>query len=255
MKLKIEFKTIDENGKEIELAVNRPTPKIQQDAQAVYNTAFAAAVRSKALLREALYKYMEDQGVWGAEQQKELEEIQERIQKDIMTLEGGGIKKSQAKALCFAIRLNRWLIREKMSLRTELDAATVEGQAENARFDYLVSQCVVYNNTGEPYFKDLENYFQRRTERAAIDGASQLAFMMNDLDPNYEHELPENKLLKKFGFVNENLHLVNEKGQLVDFQGRLVNEDGDLIDEDGNVVEPKVETKPFLNEDGTPIEE
>ena len=53
--------------------------------------------------------------------------------------------------------------------------------------------------------------------------------MLYDLDPNYDNNLPENKFLKDYSFVNEDLRLVNDDGHLVDSQGRLINEEGRFI--------------------------
>ena len=70
--------------------------------------------------------------------------------------------------------------------------------------------------------------------------------------------------MKKFDFINDDLHLVNDDGHTVDREGRLVNEDGRFIDKDGNFVDKEgtpineegeyiIETKPFLDDDGNEL--
>jgi hypothetical protein len=124
----------------------------------------------------------------------------------------------------------------------------------------------VYNETKQPYFKNLEDYLSRSNEPVAILAAQHLANMLYGLDNDYEKNLPENKFLKKFKFVDDNLRLINDKGKLVDEEGRLVdengryiNEAGEFIDRHGNRVDDKgeyvVEHKPFLDDDGNPIAE
>jgi len=96
----------------------------------------------------------------------------------------------------------------------------------------------------------------------------------------------ENKFLKEFKFVNEDLRLVNDDGHLIDIDGRLINEEGryiayrtkkaeieqdedelyfvniqgnevvKVVDEDGDerwVTPDLAERKPFLDEEGNPI--
>ena len=112
--------------------------------------------------------------------------------------------------------------------------------------------------------------------------------MLYGLDPDYENNLVENKFLKEFNFVNEDLRFINDDGHLVDSDGRLVNEDGrfiayrtekgkqnqdekeiyfvnaegeevvESVDEDGETIWVKKSAvpkkrQPFLDEDGNPI--
>jgi hypothetical protein len=67
---------------------------------------------------------------------------------------------------------------------------------------------------------------------------------MYAIDKDFESNLPENKFLKTFNFVNEELSLVNDKGQTVDVEGRridqsgyYVNDEGKRIDKDGNLLD------------------
>ena len=155
-------------------------------------------------------------------------------------------------------------IRELISVRTSLDNHSAEGQADNARFNYLVSACVVYKDNNEKYFKNLEDYINRADDPAALLGAQKLANMIYGLDNNFEKNLPENKFLQKFKFVDDKLRLIDKSGRLVDAEGRLVDSEGRFIDEQGNYVdkfgnrvdkdgEYVVEFKPFLDEDGNPV--
>ena len=43
-----------------------------------------------------------------------------------------------------------------LSSRTELDSNTCEGKADTVRFNYLYSACLVYEDSGEPYFENGE---------------------------------------------------------------------------------------------------
>jgi hypothetical protein len=88
--------------------------------------------------------------------------------------------------------------------------------------------------------------------------------MLYGLDNDYESNLPENKFLKKFKFVDDKLRLVDKKGRLIDAEGRLIDESGRFIDEEGNFVDKYgnrvtsdgdylVDAQPFLDENGNPV--
>ena len=53
--------------------------------------------------------------------------------------------------------------------------------------------------------------------------------MIYGLDPDYDKNLEENKFLKEFNFVDDELRFINDEGHLVDMDGRLINEDGRFI--------------------------
>jgi hypothetical protein len=155
-------------------------------------------------------------------------------------------------------------VRELIGVKTNLDNLTAEGQADNARFNYLVSSCTVYKDNNQPYFSSMEDYLTRSTDIVAIKGAQTLANMIYGLDNDYESNLPENKFLKQFKFIDSKLRLINKEGKLVDEEGRLVDEFGRFIDSDGKYVDKFgnridedgkyiVETQPFLDDDGNPI--
>ena len=155
-------------------------------------------------------------------------------------------------------------MRELIAVKTNLDSHTAEGQADNARFNYLVSACVVYKDSKKKYFKDYEDYLNRSSELVAIYGAQKLASMMYGLDSDFEKKLPENKFLIKYKLVNDNLEFVDSQGRLVDAEGRLIdangrfiNEAGEFVDKDGNLVDQEgeylIEFSPFLDENGNPI--
>jgi hypothetical protein len=88
--------------------------------------------------------------------------------------------------------------------------------------------------------------------------------MLYGLDNDYESNLPENKFLKKYKFVDDQLRLVDKKGRLIDADGKLIDSDNRFIDEEGNFVDKfgnrvdkngdyVVEQEPFLDENGKPI--
>lgn len=262
MKTKTFKATVD--GVEKEFLVKSPSLENQREAQKVYNQAFTDAIKSKSVVRAKLDDLLEDQGLWNDEKQAKFTSLQKELLDGEKRLAKGGFSLNEAKDLAIHMKKVRDDIRDLISVRTSLDNHSAEGQADNSRFNYLVSVCVVYNDTKEPYFSNLEDYLNRSTDEVAIKGAQNLANMLYGLDNDYESNLPENKFLKKFRFVDDKLRLVDKKGRLIDKDGRLIDESGRFIDENGNFVDKYgnpvdkdgdyiVEQQPFLDDNGNPI--
>lgn len=258
-----EFK-IKKEDKDVSLVVRSPSLSDQREAQKAYNQAFTDAIKSNAVVRAKLDDVLEEQGLWNKEKQVKFTELQQQILDGEKRLAKGGFSLKEAKNLAMEMKKTRDEIRELISVRTSLDNHSAEGQADNARFNYLVSACVVYKDNNEKYFKNLEDYINRADDPAALLGAQKLANMIYGLDNNFEKNLPENKFLQKFKFVDDKLRLIDKNGRLVDSEGRLVDAEGRFIDEAGNYVdkfgnrvdkdgEYVVEFQPFLDEDGNPV--
>lgn len=237
----------------------------QREAQKIYNQAFSDAVKSGSIVRARLDDLLKEQGLWDNNKQIEFVTIQTKLAAHEQTLAKGGISLKEAKRIAVDMKRLRLQMRDLISVKTELDTHTAEGQADNARFNYLVSACVVYKDTKKPVFSSYEDYLNRSSSAVAILGAQKLASIMYGLDSNFEKKLPENKFLIKYKLVNDNLDYVDDKGRLVDEEGRLVdsegryiNEEGQFVDIDGNLVNDKgdylTKFSPFLDDEGKPIE-
>jgi len=252
--------TIDD----IELRVRPPSVADLQEATKVYNGAFTDAIDSRAMLRAKLDDFLTSQGLWNKEKEKKLTDLQQELLSGERTLAKGGIKLSDAKKLALKMRGVRDDIRKLVAIRAELDNNTAEGQADNAKFNFLVSRCLVYNENEKPYYQDVADYLSHGFDPIAREGAQRLLNIMYGLDSNVTSKLPENKFLKQFKFVDDKLRLVNEDGHLIDSEGRLIDEEGRYVDKEGNYVDIDgnpltedgdyaFEQQPFLNDDGEPI--
>jgi hypothetical protein len=252
------------NGEEKTFTVRSPSLVDQREGQKVYNQAFTDAIKSKSVVRAKMDDLLEDQGLWNAEKQQEYSSLQKELLEGERKLAKGGFALSEAKKLAIRMREVRNKIRELISVRTSLDNHSAEGQADNARFNYLVSACVVYKDSDKKYFESLEDYMNRIDDPVALAGAQKLANMIYGLDNNFEKNLPENKFLKKYKFVNDDLRFIDKKGRtvdgegrLIDEQGRYINEAGEFVDRDGNRVDADgeyvVDAQPFLDDDGNPV--
>jgi hypothetical protein len=250
----------------LEFTVKDPDIKDQNEATKVYNRAFRDALESGAILRASLDDYMTKQGLWSEEKQALFDEINKKIVDSNLALQRGGIKLSEARDIALNMTVERNKLKELIANRTALDGNTAEGQADNERFNYLVSRCTVYKDSNKPYFKDFAAFKMGSSSLIALQGARILANLIYGLEDNFEKTLPENEFLLKFGLVDENLRLINKDGDFVDRDGNRVDADGFLVDEEGNYVDEDgnkisidgsydVEFSPFLDEDGSPIVE
>jgi hypothetical protein len=255
---------VETDGVEKEYLVRSPSLDNQREAQKVYNQAFTDAIKSKSVVRAKLDDLLEDQGLWNDEKQAKFTELQRELLEGDKKLAKGGFSLNEAKDLAIKMKSVRDEIRELISVRTSLDNHSAEGQADNNRFNYLVSVCLVYNDTKQPVYKNMEEYLNSSTDKVAILGAQHLANMLYGLDNDYESNLPENKFLKKFKFIDDKLRLIDKKGRLIDREGRLIDETGRFLDEEGSFVdkfgnkvdkdgEYVVDSEPFLDENGNPI--
>jgi hypothetical protein len=262
MKTKTFTATVD--GVEKEFLVRSPSLTDQREGQKVYNQAFTDAVKSKSVVRAKLDDLLQDQGLWNDEKQAKFTALQRELLDGEKKLAKGGFSLNEAKDLAVKMRRTREEIRDLISVRTSLDNHSAEGQADNARFNYLVSACLVYNDTKQTYFSNMEDYLNRAGESISVLAAQNLANMLYGLDNDYESTLPENKFLKKYRFVDDKLRLVDKKGRLIDSEGRLIDETGRYVDDQGSFVDKfgnkvdaqgdyVVEAKPFLDDSGNPI--
>lgn len=251
-----------EDGKE--LIVRSPNLTDYRAAQKVYNSTYKEAVESGAFLRVKLDDFAKKQGIWNEEKQAEYSSIVNEVVELEKRIDAGGIKLSEARGLALEMIKKRYKLRSLISERTELDNKSAEGQAENAKFNSLLSSCLVYKDTGSPYFSGLDDYLNNAESDEAGWAAGQLTRLLYKLDNNFEAKLPEYKFLKEFGFVDEKLRLINKDGHLIDEDGRLINEEGKYVDKNNNLVDKEgnrvdeegnfiFDRKPFLDDDGSPI--
>lgn len=278
--------SFDKDGNPVKVLVKKPTTKEYRDSQVEYNKAFRSALDSGSLLRQKLTEYMTEQGIWNDKKQQQNDNFIEQIRNKEEQLKAGGIKLSEAKQIALDLRELRADFQIFLAEKNALDSNTVEGQADNARFAELVRLCILNSETKQQCFQSQKDYDANSDQPWVIEASAELANMLYGLDPNYANNLEENKFLKEFKFVNEDLRLINNDGHLVDVDGRLINEDGRYIayrteegkknkdpdqvyfvNRDGQEVVAKTnedgeeewvridlqERKPFLDDEGAPI--
>lgn len=240
---------VDVDGTELELAVQRPDLVKQERGRLIYSREFCRLVKPEdgkrgAIVRGALEGVMREQGLWDDSKQKKWEELNKKLLEGEKTLAEGRIKLSKAREVAIGMRRDRYELTRLLSDRNSLDANTAEAQAENARFNYLVSVCTVYGDTGKAYFKSEEDYLNQAATEVGNQAAILFSQLYFNLDENFEKNLPENRFLLKYRLCRDkDLHLIDVDGNLIDAEnrrvdekGRYINGLGEITDADGNLL-------------------
>lgn len=250
---KIAFTSPDKDGKVHNLAVIRPSVQIQQKGQMIYAKGFAEGVKGGAMLKSELTNHIRERKLWDENKQAEYETIQGRIAKNEAIVKGEvkGTTLSQGKDAAIQLRLDREAIRDLLRERVNLDANTVEGQADNLRFNYFVSACTVNADTKVPYFKDLDDYLTRDKDPVVFAAQKAFANLYYGIDPDSDKKEPENQFLLKYKLCDEELHLIRRDGKKVDALGRLVDDEGYFINEEGKRVNSEGK---LVTEEGAPVD-
>lgn len=253
-----------------EFLVQSPDAAKNRLAQLEFSRVYGEALRAGAPLRTELYDIMVRRGIWSEEKQKELHELAQAITEAEKKLASGNMKLTEAKELAMKLKFDRVRIQILLTERASSDASTAEGQAENARFQRLLTLCLVYkdgDNDGKSVFKtvdELLNVPEGDLAEAAQQGFDKLSDMVYKVDEKYEQKLPENEFLKEWGWMDDKLRLLNKEGKVVDSLGRLINDEGQLVNENGELIDAKgnridkegnyvVEKLPFLDDEGNPV--
>ena len=260
--------TVKNDGQEsvVKIVVKKPTNVIISQAQRVRAKAWTDCVRDGIMTKKELHKFMENNGIWDDEKdnkQKRIVEEISRLEKELyVSGKGGKLKASDGKNIAVEMRRKRIELREHIGEKMSLEQNTAESLADNAQFDFLVANCTYYEN-GQKVYSDVDDYSTKSDSEIAFAAASALAQMMYAIDKDFEANLPENKFLKMFKFVNNDLSLVNEKGETVDTEGRridqfgyYINDEGKRVDRDGNLLDENgnyIPTITYLDEKGKKI--
>lgn len=258
LKNKVTVNSKDADDKDIEVIVKKPSKDQMKESQIVASQSASRAIKSGMLTRENIDSYMRENGLWDDEKADQLTKItteilsgERQLARGARTATGDKFSKDEARSLSITMRELRFDQTSMLAKQRELDEFTVQGLADNAKFDYLVSVCV-YNSEGNSVYKDLEDYTNRSTEPFSGECAAELAAMVYGYDTDTEKNRPENKFLVKYGFAREDGRLINDAEHLINIEGKRIDEDGYYLDDDGHRVD---RSGYLIDEDGKPIED
>ena len=246
-------------------------PKVQdiKEANELRSRTFNEALSRGDLLRDQLESELRKRSLWNDDREMEYQTLRKEVLDGEYRLEKGGIKLSNAKKVALEMAEKREKMVTLLSSRTDLDSNTCEGKADAARFNYLFSCCLVYEEDDTPYFPNkLDDYLENQDDPVAAEGATQYYYLISGAD-TLDETLPENVFLKKFKFVDQQNRLIDKEGRLIDDEGNHIDENGFFIkwDKSGKAIQVDangrkvndegrfaVKATPFLDDDGKPID-
>jgi hypothetical protein len=251
-------------------AVRRPTMQELTKANEMRRKTFNEELAAGTMLRDQLDEELRKRKLWSDDREARYQLLRQEVVDGEYSLARGGISLSQAKEIAIDMRRKRAEMVQMLSSRTDLDANTCEGKADSVRFNFLFSNCLVYNDTDEPFFKNgLGDYLLKQEHPVSVVGATEFFYLISESD-DVDSRLPENKFLKKYKFANEEYNLVDADGRLVDTEGKHIDENGNyikwtsdtdfiLVDSQGRELneegEFEVEFSGFLDDSGKEIDE
>lgn len=251
-------------------AVRRPTMQELTKANEMRRKTFNEELAAGTMLRDQLDEELRKRKLWSDDREARYQLLRQEVIDGEFALAKGGISLSQAKDIAIDMRRKRAEMVQMLSSRTDLDANTCEGKADSVRFNFLFANCLVYNDTDEPYFKNgLGDYLLNQDGPVPSIGATEFFYLISESD-DVDSRLPENKFLKKYKFANEDYNLVDKDGRLIDTDGKHIDENGNYIqwtsdtefikvDASGRPLNEQgdfdVEFSGFLDDDGKTIDE
>ena len=249
-------------------AAVRPSLQQLDKANEIRRKTFNEELSAGTILRDQLDEELRKRKLWSDDRESRYQALRQEVVDLEFELAKGGISLIAAKEKAVEMRRKRSEIVEMLSSRTDLDSATCEGKADAVRFNFLFANCLVYNDSGDLYFKDgLSSYLLNQNDPVASIGATEFYYLISDSD-DVDSRLPENQFLKKYKFANEKNQLVDKDGKLIDTDGKHIDEFGNYIkwtseeefifvDREGRELTDQgdfvVEFSPFLDENGEPI--
>ena len=263
-------RTFTVDGHEQKYAVRVPTVEEIKKANAIRATSFNEALSRGDLLRDQLEGELRNRKLWNDKREAQYQTLRQEVLDGEFQLQKGGIRLSQARQIALEMSQKRDEMITLLSSRTDLDSNTCEGKADAARFNYLFACCLVYDETDAPYFpRNIDDYLLNQVDPVAVAGASEFYYLISGND-SIDQNLPENKFLHKFKFIDDKMRLIDKDGRLITDDGKHIDENGNFIkwEEDGTYtkVDPTgravnaagdfdVEHSPFLDDEDKIIDE
>jgi len=237
---KVEVKVGEgDEAKTISITVKKPGNQLLSRAQRIAAKAWNECVSDGIMTKKELQKFMEKHDIWNTKKEKEekdkIKEITDFEKK--LYLKDGKAKKmklSEAKDIAIKMRIARAELRDLIAERIGMESNTAEALSDNTRFDFLVANCTFDENGQNKVYNSLDEYLDQSDDEVAFSAATALAQLMYSIDKDVEANLPENRFLSKFKYVNDDLSLVDSDGNRVDAKGKRVDESGYYINDEGH---------------------
>ena len=203
-KLETEFTAAD--GQLVKLAVHKPSPKDEAEAELEYARVFTKLFREKALLEAEVEAAARERGLVTDAHLAERKKLSEAIAADERVVRGKvkGTTKAEGRAAALRLVAARAARDALDGLTADLTRLTAEYKAREARYDTLLHRCARHADTGKAYFASADDVGQRPdadpAKKAANTALMKVAY---DYDPVDKFKArPEIAFLLRFGFAH-----------------------------------------------------
>ncbi len=243
------------NGEEVKLAIRQPQYEDFEEADKVYAVKISTLIRENAgrklLSRQDLNKYLRESGAWTDKDESDVKKLQTELDEILQKIKRGGKKASEGRELAISAMDKRKEMVKIMSKRQAFDDVTLESFADNEKLDYLIYVSTVYADSGNNYWDSFEDMKNDKLSEAYKKASTIVVQVAYGYDPEFEKNLPENRWLKKYGFIDEDLNYIDRKtGEKVDRSGKLVKDiEQDVKKQLENLQGEIVEEEPFVDDE------
>lgn len=168
------FKSVDKDGKEVDLKFKRPNQMALSKGDFVYRKEFSNAVRAGIMTSAEANKLLKDRGIW--DEEKEAQEVS--LRKEVGALERkfkGETPPTEDEGLELREKLKKLRVElaELTAIYSSIVDSTAESVASEMRTQFFASECVVYKDSGKRVFKSLDEFRERMDERLVVDSYRQ----------------------------------------------------------------------------------
>ncbi len=178
---------------DVKYAVVSPSVEQKRNADIHKSVTFGKLARAGVMFRESLFKVLREGGVWNDDKETLHESIREAIRDGLAKLEDGKLTEDEAKSVAEGIKSSRQALNVLLADYFKNDEYTVEGMSEQAKFQFLVSQCTIYDDSGKKVFASLEDFLDKQDSEVGECAALEFARLYHGYD---EISNPEDGYLK-----------------------------------------------------------
>jgi hypothetical protein len=235
-----------------------PTRKDLRDADveksAAYVRLFLLAKERKALLNRQVDQAARALGLWDDGREAEAEALRTQLADGARVLAGKvrGTTRLQARATAVAMRAARARLFELAADTNDLYANTVEAQANDAEFHFVMTRCV-RTADNKPVYASVDDLLTREDDPVFGPAFDAVLTVFKGYDRRQEvRDRPENKFLLENGYCDDQLRLIDPATKrLVDVDLHPVDEDGFRVGPDGKRLGAEEdEVFPFADDGG-----
>lgn len=193
----VDFKSVV-TGQEVKLMLKEETLDIERKCDAEYHLAYTELMQKGIMPRATLERSMQEKGIWTANDEKKLRDLQGQIVKLQIELEGA---ETHDKGLTVAKSMGelRGQCLRLVEVKANVLSNSCESLADQIRRDAYLAYGTVYADTGKAVFKDYAEFLRRAgdNEQVVLDARHVMLQIATDTFNVSLTGLPEVDYVKK----------------------------------------------------------